>query len=606
MPTTFNNTSLTNATTPNLSTSSFMTLDSLNATRTSAIYQISVSPTQANISVKAAIRGLTADVDLALVKDGNNNGIAENNEILKSSMTAGTSDETLNLFNLTTGTYYLVIKLADGGVSSGNYTLQMSTSTEVQQDLLWRNRATGELGAWTFNGTTYQGSQSITKQFGTDWTVESGVLDDKGFADFNGDWTSDVVLRKSTGEVKVLLLENNRVIDSPTLGIVGAQDVLLGMADFNRDGATDLLWRNTGTNAVTLWQVNQSLAGFATVNLTGLASPNLYEFQGLADFNGDGHVDILWRSKPDAQSNYRLRMTLLNGTNLIPNGDSGPILESLPTNWKVISLLDQNGDGKADLWFQWMGTPLKDNLSVWTMNGAARLAGTYQDRSFIQDGLSLSGSYGSGTLSDRKTITAWRDRGTGTLMLRSMDNKGGESIQWIQEAETKDLNRVSQQMLQRTLTERVIPQNLSGTQTDVVWRSQIDAQNTQLGYWRFNETEYLGSTTIGGTIDSRWSVETTGDFDGNGVEDLIWYDKVDHSYAIWYMNQSAGPVGAFLTAGGTSIKRSKQDWTIVGAQEIDGDGKAELLWQNKDLSSIVYWKLGATVTDSKVPVTGFS
>ena len=159
-----------------------------------------------------------------------------------------------------------------------------------------------------------------------------------------------------------------------------------------------------------------------------------------------------------------------------------------------------------------MGTPLKDNLSVWTMNGAARLAGTYQDRSFIQDGLSLSGSYGSGTLSDRKTITAWRDRGTGTLMLRSMDNKGGESIQWIQESETKDLNRVSQQILQRTLTERVIPQNLSGTQTDVVWRSQIDAQNTQLGYWRFNETEYLGSTTIGGTIDSRWSVETTGDF----------------------------------------------------------------------------------------------
>ena len=545
-------------------------------------------------------------MDLSLVQDLNSNGIAENSEILKSSMTAGTIDETLNLFNLTTGTYYLVVKLADG-VSNGNYTLQMSATTEVQQDLLWRNATTGELGVWTFNGTTYQGSQSITRQFGTDWTVESGVLNDKGFADFNADRTSDVVLRKSTGEVKLLLLENNRVLDSPMLGTVGAQDVLLGMADFNRDGVTDLLWRNTGTNAVTLWQVAPGTTGFATVNLTGLASPSQYEFQGLGDFNGDGNVDILWRSNPDAQSNYRLRMTLLNGTTLLPNGDSGPILESLSTNWKVVSVLDQNGDGKADLWFQWMGTPLKDNLSVWTMNGAARLAGTYQDRSFIQDGLSLSGGYGSGTLNDRKTTTAWRDRGTGTLMLRSTDNQGGESIQWIQEAETKDLNRISQQMLRRTLTERVIPQNLSGTQTDVVWRSQVEGQsNTQLGYWRFNGTEYLGSTTIGGTIDSRWSVETTGDFDGNGVEDFIWYDKVDHSYAVWYMGQSAGPVGAFLTAGGTPIKLSKQDWTVVGAQDIDGDGKAELLWQNKDLSSIVYWKLGATVTDFKVSVTGFS
>ena len=62
-------------------------------------------------------------------------------------------------------------------------------------------------------------------------------------------------------------------------------------------------------------------------------------------------------------------------------------------------------------------------------------------------------------------------------MLRSMDNKGGESIEWIQEAETKDLNRVSQQLLRRTLTERVLPQNLSGTQTDVVWRSQVEGQS---------------------------------------------------------------------------------------------------------------------------------
>ena len=50
-----------------------------------------------------------------------------------------------------------------------------------------------------------------------------------------------MVLRKSTGEVKLLLLENNIVIDSPTLGTVGAQYVLLGMADFNRDGRTDFL-----------------------------------------------------------------------------------------------------------------------------------------------------------------------------------------------------------------------------------------------------------------------------------------------------------------------------------------------------------------------------
>ena len=85
------------------------------------------------------------------------------------------------------------------------------------------------------------------------------------------------------------------------------------LINFNRDGVTDLLWQNAGTNAVTLWQVTPGTAGFGytTVNLTGLASPSQYEFQGLGDFNGDGNMDILWRSKPDAQSNYCLRMTLM-------------------------------------------------------------------------------------------------------------------------------------------------------------------------------------------------------------------------------------------------------------------------------------------------------
>ena len=85
------------------------------------------------------------------------------------------------------------------------------------------------------------------------------------------------------------------------------------MADFNRNGVTHLLWRNTRMNAGTLWQVTPGTTGFGymTVNLTELASLSQYGFQGLGDFNGDGNVDILWRSKPDAQGNYRLRMTLL-------------------------------------------------------------------------------------------------------------------------------------------------------------------------------------------------------------------------------------------------------------------------------------------------------
>ena len=41
-------------------------------------------------------------------------------------------------------------------------------------------------------------------------------------------------------------------------------------------------------------------------------------------------------------------------------------------------------------------------------------------------------------------------------------------------------------------------------------------------------------------IEARCSKQllSSDDVDGNGVEDFIWYDKVDHSYAIWYMGQA--------------------------------------------------------------------
>jgi Bacterial pre-peptidase C-terminal domain len=257
MPTRFNNTSLTSATIVDLSTSSFMTLDGLTTNRTSAVYQFSLN--QAS-GVKAAIHGLTGNLDLALVRDRNSNGIAEDIEIIRSSIATGTVDETLDLFNLESGTYHLIVTLGDG-VSGGDYRLQVSATTEVQQDVLWRNSQTGKLGVWRFNGTTYQGSQSMTTQFGTDWKIESGLLEDKGFVDFNGDRSSDLLLRKSTGELRLLLLENSQVLESLAIGTgVTTQDVLLGMGDFNGDGMTDLLWRNSGTGTISLWQLGTSLS----------------------------------------------------------------------------------------------------------------------------------------------------------------------------------------------------------------------------------------------------------------------------------------------------------------------------------------------------------
>ena len=72
--------------------------------------------------------------------------------------------------------------------------------------------------------------------------------------------------------------------------------------DFNGDGKSDILWRNTG-GALVDWTMNgsQITAGQALTyqgNPVGLDSS--WTVAGIGDFNGDGKSDILWRDTDGA------------------------------------------------------------------------------------------------------------------------------------------------------------------------------------------------------------------------------------------------------------------------------------------------------------------
>ena len=81
----------------------------------------------------------------------------------------------------------------------------------------------------------------------------------------------------------------------------------------------------------------------------------------VADFNGDGKADLLWRNTS-------------NGKNSVSYMDGGtqsgsvniPVLAD--TKWNVVGTGDYNGDGKADILWRHSGTG--DN-SVWLLDGAA-------------------------------------------------------------------------------------------------------------------------------------------------------------------------------------------------------------------------------------------
>ena len=94
--------------------------------------------------------------------------------------------------------------------------------------------------------------------------------------------------------------------------------------DFTGGGEDEIVWRNSSTGGVELWNPNGS-GGFSYENL-GAVSAN-WQIQETGDFTGDGSDSILWRNASSGAAE------LWN-----PNGSGGFTYDNLgvvSTSWQI-------------------------------------------------------------------------------------------------------------------------------------------------------------------------------------------------------------------------------------------------------------------------------
>jgi phosphodiesterase/alkaline phosphatase D-like protein len=141
--------------------------------------------------------------------------------------------------------------------------------------------------------------------------------------------------------------------------------------DYNGDGHTDVFYWNASSGATALWLMGGQ---DGVVKQTGVRiDPGSGGFPGLAwmpvangDFNGDGHPDILYWN----QTNGNLVVWFMGGANGAVK-QSGAVINpsgAFPgTAWVPISVADFDGDGHIDIlyWNRTNGTTV-----VWFMGGA--------------------------------------------------------------------------------------------------------------------------------------------------------------------------------------------------------------------------------------------
>ena len=68
----------------------------------------------------------------------------------------------------------------------------------------------------------------------------------------------------------------------------------MGAADFNGDGHPDVIWQDPVTGRSQVWFVNGA-QGTTMTGAAGLSGPNAWRIVGVADLDGDGHPDLIWQ-----------------------------------------------------------------------------------------------------------------------------------------------------------------------------------------------------------------------------------------------------------------------------------------------------------------------
>jgi hypothetical protein len=182
--------------------------------------------------------------------------------------------------------------------------------------------------------------------------------------DFNDDGRSDILLRDtSTGENYLYPMNGPAIAAGEGyIRTVAAPWTLAGIGDFDGNGTADLLWRNTTTGENYVYFMNgTTIASEGYIRTVPLA----WSVAGVADLDGDGRADILLRNTTTGE-NYLYPM---DGFTI--KGNEGYI-RTVPSPWTIAGLADFNNDGRADILLR--NTTTGENY-LYPMNGTAILAG---------------------------------------------------------------------------------------------------------------------------------------------------------------------------------------------------------------------------------------
>jgi hypothetical protein len=161
--------------------------------------------------------------------------------------------------------------------------------------------------------------------------------------------------------------------------------------------------------------------------------------------------------------------------------------------------------------------------------------------------------------------------------------------------------------------------SIDGKDTTVLWRPEGSPANF---FFKQSGAAYTERLEVDPVL-AGYRIEATGDFDGDKVTDILWRQVggASQEQSIWLMNadntvkqksqlrySAADPINALSGLPAGSPWKTPTEIAVIGAKDIDGDGKDDLIWRNTTASKsyIYFWKMdGVTNLFDKAFIVDF-